>query len=55
MDKLDWKTLVNSIKKGHCILVLGPDIAKDSFHGDRKPLTEIHQVLNTCEFRGKRR
>ena len=41
MDKLDWKTLVSSIKKGHCILVLGPDIARDSLNGDRKPLTEI--------------
>ena len=31
LDERDWSTLVRSICRGDCILLLGPDIALDPY------------------------
>ncbi len=41
MKERDWRTLVHNISQGQCILVIGPDIARDTDNGASKPLTEI--------------
>ena len=41
MKDRDWRALIENIKVGNCILVLGPDIATDKVEDNFKPLTEI--------------
>lgn len=41
MKDRDWKSLINNIKLGNCIPVLGPDIATDKVEDKFKSLTEI--------------
>ena len=41
LNERDWSTLVRSICRGHCILLLGPDIALDPYDPGSEPLTAI--------------
>ena len=54
MKDSDWKSLINNIKVGNCILVLGPDIATDIVDGKPKPLTEILSNAFAKEIEKKR-
>ena len=41
MKDRDWRALIDNIKFGNCILVLGPDIATGTVGDKFKSLTEI--------------
>ncbi len=41
MNDRDWRTLVHNIMAGNCILVLGPDLAREKTQGGYKTLSEI--------------
>jgi len=41
MDERDWNILLNIIKQGNCILMLGPEIPAGCKKGDHKSLIEV--------------
>jgi len=47
----DWSTLIYTIKRKNCILMLGPEASTDQEYGQTRPLTEI--LANTLAERMK--
>lgn len=39
--EMTWRKLVESIKRGNCILILGPQVSFDPDHPDRLPLATL--------------
>ena len=37
----NWETLIYSIKRGKCILMLGPEAAAQEMDGEMQPLTSV--------------
>jgi len=41
MKERDWRIIIDNIKTGNCVLVLGPDVATDKTREGSHPITEI--------------
>lgn len=52
LTQRDWRTLVRTIEKGTCILLLGPDVALDPDNPERGPLTEALAKKLSSELAG---
>ncbi|MEW8431829.1 MAG: hypothetical protein G8D61_19040, partial [gamma proteobacterium symbiont of Ctena orbiculata] len=48
----EWIRLCETIRRGYCILILGPDIAVDPDQDDSLPLSDqlAHLLLKECEI-----
>ena len=41
LKEREWRRMVETINRGHCVLVLGPDVEFDPANTDRRSLTSL--------------